>query len=107
MTNRSLRLGVWSILTIFPYFIVTAVWSFILFSCAGLGAHGAEEFPLWMNFLVPLPAFISPGIGVAGLVTGIRHWNEHRSRLGVVLSLLGIAGNALLWYAFYVLASTH
>jgi hypothetical protein len=66
-----------------------------------------EELPYWMNFLTLLPAFISPGIGAAGLVTGIRHWNAHRFRRGVVLSLLGIAGNALLWYAFYVLASTH
>jgi hypothetical protein len=66
-----------------------------------------EALPYWMNFLTLFPAFISPGIGVAGLVTGIRHWNAQRSRLGVVLSLLGIAGNALLWYAFYVLASTH
>ena len=100
MTNRSLRLGVWSILTIFPCFIIAAVWSMFLLSFV-------EALPYWMNFLVLLPAFISPGIGVAGLVSGIRHWNEHRSRLGVVLSLLGIAGNALLWYAFYVLASTH
>ena len=100
MTNRSLRLGVWSILTIFPCFIATAVWSMVLLSFV-------EELPFWMNFLVLLPAFISPGIGVAGLITGIRYWNAHRSRLGVVLSLLGITGNALLWYAFYVLASTH
>ena len=100
MTNRSLRLGVWSVLTIFPCFIIAAVWSMVLLSFV-------EELPFWMNFLVLLPAFISPGIGVAGLVSGIRYWNAHRSRLGVVLSLLGIAGNALLWYAFYVLASTH
>ena len=100
MTNRSLRLGVWSVLTIFPCFVATAVWSMVLLSFV-------EELPFWMNFLVLLPAFISPGIGVAGLITGIRYWNAHRSRLGVVLSLLGIAGNALLWYAFYVLASTH
>ena len=100
MTNRSLRLGVWSVLTIFPCFIITALWSMLLLSFV-------EELPFWIDFLVPLPAFISPGIGMAGLVSGIRHWNEHRSRLGVVLSLLGIIGNALLWYAFYVLASTH
>ena len=100
MNNRSLRLGVWSVLTIFPCFIITALWSMVLLSFV-------EALPYWMNFLALLPAFISPGIGVAGLVTGIRHWNEHRSRLGVVISLLGIAGNALLWYAFYVLASTH
>ena len=100
MTNRSLRLGVWSILTIFPCFVVTALWSMVLLSFM-------DAPPYWMNFLVPLPAFISPGIGVAGLVTGIRHWNEHRSRLGVVLSLLGIAGNALCWYGFYLLASSH
>ena len=100
MNNRSLRLGVWSVLTIFPCFIITALWSMVLLSFV-------EALPYWMNFLALLPAFISPGIGVAGLVTGIRHWNAHRSRLGVVLSLLGIAGNALLWYAFYVLASTH
>ena len=100
MTNRSLRLGVWSILTIFPCFIIAAVWSMFLLSFV-------EALPCWMNFLTLLPAFISPGIGVAGLITGILHWNAHRSRLGVVLSLLGIAGNALLWYAFYVLASTH
>ena len=100
MTNRSLRLGVWSVLTIFPCFVATAVWSMFLLSFV-------EELPFWMNFLVLLPAFISPGIGVAGLITGIRYWNAHRSRLGVVISLLGIAGNALLWYAFYVLASTH
>ena len=100
MTNRSLRLGVWSVLTIFPCFIIAAVWSMFLLSFV-------EELPFWMNFLVLLPAFISPGIGVAGLITGIRYWNAHRSRRGVVLSLLGIAGNALLWYAFYFLASTH
>ena len=100
MTNRSLRLGVWSVLTIFPCFVATAVWSMVLLSFV-------EELPFWMDFLVLLPAFISPGIGVAGLITGILHWNAHRSRLGVVISLLGIAGNALLWYAFYVLASTH
>ena len=100
MTARSLLLGVWSVLTIFPCFVATAVWSMFLLS-------SVEELPFWMDFLVPLPAFISPGIGVAGLITGIRYWNAHRSRLGVVLSLLGIAGNALLWYAFYVLASTH
>ena len=100
MNNRSLRLGVWSVLTIFPCIIIAAVWSMFLLSFV-------EALPYWMNFLTLLPAFISPGIGVAGLVSGIRHWNEHRSRLGVVLSLLGIAGNALLWYAFYVLASTH
>ena len=100
MTNKSLRLGVWSILTIFPCFIIAAVWSMVLLSFV-------EALPYWMNLLALLPAFISPGIGVAGLITGIRYWNAHRSRLGVVLSLLGIAGNALLWYAFYVLASTH
>ena len=100
MNNRSLRLGVWSVLTIFPCFIITALWSMVLLSFV-------EALPYWMNFLALLPAFISPGIGVAGLVTGIRHWNAHRARLGAVISLLGIAGNALLWYAFYVLASTH
>ena len=100
MTNRSLRLGVWSVLTIFPCFVATAVWSMFLLSFV-------EALPYWMNFLALLPAFISPGIGVAGLVSGIRYWNAHRSRLGVVICLLGIAGNALLWYAFYVLASTH
>ena len=100
MNNRSLRLGVWSVLTIFPCFIITAVWSMVLLSFV-------EALPYWMNFLALLPAFISPGIGVAGLVTGIRHWNSHRSRLGVVLSLLGIAGNALCWYGFYLLASSH
>ena len=100
MTNRSLRLGVWSVLTIFPCFIITALWSMVLLSFV-------EALPYWMNFLALLPAFISPGIGVAGLITGIRHWNEHRSRLGVVICLMGIIGNALLWYAFYVLASTH
>ena len=100
MTNRSLRLGVWSVLTIFPCFIITALWSMVLLSFV-------EALPYWMNFLALLPAFISPGIGVAGLVTGIRHWNAHRSRLGVALSLLGIAGNALCWYGFYLLASSH
>ena len=100
MTNRSLRLGVWSVLTIFPCFIITALWSMVLLSFV-------EALPYWMIFLALLPAFISPGIGVAGLVTGIRHWNTHRARLGVVLSLLGIAGNALCWYGFYLLASSH
>ena len=100
MNNRSLRLGVWSVLTIFPCFIITAIWSMFLLSFV-------EALPYWMNFLALLPAFISPGIGVAGLVTGIRHWNAHRSRLGVALSLLGIAGNALCWYGFYLLASSH
>lgn len=100
MTNSSLRLGVWSVLTIFPCFVVTALWSMALLSFVNTPSF-------WMYFLVPLPAFISPGIGVAGLVTGIRHWNAHRSRLGVVLSLLGIAGNALCWYGFYLFASSH
>ena len=100
MTSRSLRLGVWSVLTIFPCFIATAVWGMVLLSFV-------EALPDWMDFLALLPAFISPGIGVAGLVTGIRHWDTHLSRRGVVISLLGIAGNALCWYGFYLLASTH
>ena len=103
MSNRSARLGVWSVLTIFPCFIATVLWSAVLLSCLGV----PEEAPLWMGFLILLPMLISPGIGVAGLITGIRRWKEHHSLLGVALSLLGIAGNILFWYGFYRIASTH
>ena len=99
MSNKSVRLGVWSILTIFPGFIATALWSIALGFCLGI----PEEIPLWMGFLMLLPTFVSPGIGAVGLVTSIRH----RSQRGAVLSMLGIAGNILFWYGFYRLASTH
>ena len=99
MSNKSVRPGVWSILTIFPGFIATALWSVTLVFCLGV----PEVIPLWMGFLMLLPALISPGIGAVGLVTGI----QHCSRRGAVLSLLGIAGNVLFWYGFYRLVSTH
>ena len=99
MSNRSVRLGVWSLLTIFPCFIGTLLWSAVLLSFLGT----PEETPLWVGFLGLLPALISPGVGMAGLISGI----QLRSRRGVILSILGIAGNALFWYGFCRIASTH
>lgn len=106
MSNKSVRLGVWSILTIFPCFLLTLLWNALLLAfCPSIPV--AEGLPLWMGALLLLPVLVSPGIGAAGLVRGIRNRKECRSRLGMVLSALGIAGNALFWYGFYLLASTH
>ena len=105
MKNKSLTLGLISVLSPAPFFVLTALWFWMWFFGIGMGFLNYEIVPEWILMISVLPLFVSPLLGLIGTVLGIVTIREKYSLLGIILSLLCIVENFVLIYGIYYLGS--
>ena len=105
MKNRPFITGIIAAASPVPLYFVSLLWGWILFFGIGMGVLGYDTVPEWMLYCMLSPLLISPAIGVVGLVHSIVKIKTRKGWLGIVLSLIGLAENAILLYGSYYLGS--
>ncbi|MBQ7378543.1 MAG: hypothetical protein IJW70_02545 [Clostridia bacterium] len=97
MKTKSLITGIIAALSPFPMVIFTVLWCWTIFFGIYLGAlDGPLPAPDWILVVSLLPLWISPLLGVAGIVHGIIDRKAPLAWLSIVLSVVCLLGNALL-----------
>ena len=97
MKNLPVATGIFAFISPFPMFVLTILWSWFWFFGIGIGLLGLATFPDWLLILSLLPLFVSPALGVLGILHGIIKRTVKYAKLGILLSVLGLLENGILW----------
>ena len=105
MKNKPIVSGIIAIASPIPLIIFTALWCWIWTFAIGMGLFHYDNIPNWIWPVALLPLFISPILGVLGIIHGIIKRKEKSAWLGITLSIMGLLENALLIYGMAFLGS--
>ena len=106
MKSKSLKLGIIAVASPIPMFLITALWSLLVFFVIGIGVlHYESTTPDWLLGFSLLPLLISPLMCCIFIVRGIVKRKEHLSWLCILLSVVGLIENALLLMGICYLGS--
>ena len=92
--HRSFLAGIFAAASPIPFFLISCFLAMMI-------GFELRNVPAWQLGLGLIPFAISPICCCACLVYGIIRHREHLSWLCVLLSVLGLAENALLLYGMY------
>lgn len=104
MKNRPFITGIIAAASPIPLFCFSVLWCWIWGFGIGMGLLHYDTIPLWIGICEILPLFISPALGVIGIVHSLVKIKTRLSWLGILLSVLGLISNGLLFYCLYYLA---
>ena len=107
MRNRSIITGIIAFLSPIPMVLFTTFWSWFCFFGIGKGLLNYDYVPGWIFICSFLPIFISPALGVLGIVHGFVKRKEKFAWLGILLSILCLVENYLLIYGIFYLAKRY
>lgn len=107
MKSKSLKLGIIAVASPIPLFLITCLWALFVFFVIGIGVLHHEPTTTfdWLLVVSLLPLLISPLMCCAFIVRGIVKRKEHMSWLCILLSVAGLAENALLLMGICYLGS--
>ena len=105
MTNKPLITGIIAVASPIPLIMFTVLWSWLCFFGIGIGVMNYETVPQWILIISLLPLFISPAIGIIGVVHGFAKLTAKHAWLGIVLSVIGLVENLLLDYGMVYIGS--
>ena len=71
MKNKPIVSGIIAIASPIPLIIFTALWCWIWAFAIGMGLFHYDNIPNWILSVALLPLFISPILGVLGIIHGI------------------------------------
>lgn len=106
MKKRSpLAVGLFNVLAPIPVLVLAFVAFSLLAFGIGIGIFDAGNVPVWFQLIsfLPflLPLLVLPVIQILGVVLGIMKRREKHGIVCIVLSVLGFAGNAVMWTGVY------
>lgn len=107
MKSKALFTGILAVASPIPMILFTMIWYWIWFFGIGMGMMNYNTVPQWINILGLLPLFVSPCIGIGGIVYGCIRIKQKRAWLGVLLSALGLIENLLLLYGIIYIGSRY
>ena len=105
MKNTPVEAGIVAIASPVPLFFCTVPWCWILVFVIGMTIFDFNVIPNWLLTFSLLPLFISPALGVIGIIHGIVKLKGKHAWIGILLSVLGLAENFLLIYCMGYLGS--
>ncbi len=105
MKNTPVEAGIVAVASPFPLFFCTVLWSWLLVFVIWMTIFNFSVIPNWLLICSLLPLFISPGLGVIGIIHGIVKIKEKHAWIGILLSVLGLAENFLLIYCMGYIGS--
>ena len=100
-------MGVAAALSPVPMVLAWILWSWLLFFGIGIRVLNLNSVPDWMQYLMMLPLLISPFRCVHAMIYSAVHHREKRAWLGILLSVAGLAENALLFYGVIYVGSRY
>ena len=107
MKNRPYVTGIIAAVSPVPLFCFTVLWYWALCFGFALGMLQLDRIPQWISVISALPLFISPSIGIVGIVQGIIKRKEKLSWLGILLSIVCLVENFALIYCIVYLGSRY
>ena len=96
MKNRPYITGIIAVASPGPMFIFTIFWCWIWSFGIGLGILHYDKIPDWILFIGLLPLWISPLLGIAGLIHSVAKCKTKLAWLGILLSAMGLLENLLM-----------
>ena len=105
MKLRPVTTGIIAVASPIPLLMFTSFWLPMWYFGIGMGLLNYDTIPQWIQLCSVLPLFISPIIGVLGIIHGCIKIREERAWVGVLLSVLGLTENFFLLYGMYYLGS--
>lgn len=105
MKNTPVEAGIVAVASPLPLFFCTVLWSWILVFVIWMTILDFSHIPNWLLICSLFPLFISPGLGVIGIIHGIVKIKEKNAWVGILLSALGLAENLLLLFVIGYIGS--
>ena len=105
MKNKPLVTGIIAVVSPVPLIVFTVLWSWIWCFGIGMGLLNYDTIPQWILICSLLPLFISPALGLLGIVHGIIKIKLKRAWAGILLSVLGLIENFILIYGMGYIGS--
>ena len=105
MKNKPVLTGIIAAVSPVPLLIFTVLWCWIWFFGIGMGLLNYEIVPQWILICSLLPLFISPALGLSGIIHGLIKRKTKRAWLGILLSVIGLMESFLLLYCIYYAGS--
>ena len=105
MKNKPLVTGIIAVVSPVPLIVFTVLWSWMWGFGIGMGLLNYDTIPQWILICSLLPLFISPALGLLGIVHGIIKIKLKRAWVGILLSVLGLIENFILIYGMYYIGS--
>ena len=105
MINKPFITGIIAVASPIPLFVFTILWSWFCFFGIGMGLLNYETVPQWILIISFLPLFISPAMGVLGVIHGFAKLKQKHAWLGIVLSVVSLIENFFLIYGMYYIGS--
>ena len=103
MKSKQLKLGAIAIISPLPMIAFTAIWCWLWFFGIGLGLLGYDSAPEWIMICSMLPLYVSPLLGVIGVIYGAIKIKEKHGFVGLILSVIGLIENFILICGIYYL----
>lgn len=105
MKNKPVVTGIIAAVSPVPLLIFTVFWSWLWFFGIGMGLLNYDVVPQWILICSLLPLFISPALGLSGIIHGLIKIKTKRAWLGILLSVIGLIENFILIYCMYYIGS--
>ena len=105
MKNKPLVTGIIAVVSPVPLIVFTVLCSWMWGFGIGMGLLNYDTIPQWILICSLLPLFISPALGLLGIVHGIIKIKLKRAWVGILLSVLGLIENFILIYGMYYIGS--
>ena len=96
MKNRPIITGIIAVASPIPLLVFTVLWCWIWFFGIGMGLLNYDVVPQWIDIVSLFPLFISPTIGLLGIIHGIVKIQTRKAWLGILLSVMGLLENFIL-----------
>lgn len=107
MKNKPWISGIIAAASPFPFFVFTVLWSWYWGFGIGIGLLHYDQIPQWILTISLLPLWISPLLGIGGIVHSFIKIKEKKAWLGIVLSVVGLVENFLLIFGMAYLGSRY
>ena len=105
MKCRPIVTGIIAVTSPIPLVVFTIIWCWVWFFGIGMGLLNYDIVPHWILIFSLLPLFISPIIGLLGIIHGFVKIKTKKAWLGILLSAVGLLENFILIYGIYYLGS--
>ena len=105
MKNNPIVTGFIAFFSPIPLVIFTIIWSWVWFFGIGIGLLNYDTVPQWMLVVTLLPLFISPILGLLGIIHSMVKIKTKTAWFAFFLSVIGLLENFILFYGMYYLGS--
>lgn len=107
MKSKPFVTGVLAVASPLPGFFLTMLWCWSCCFGIGMGLLNYDTIPEWLLIVSLLPLFISPLLGLLGIIHGIVKIRSKKAWLGILLSVIGLFENFILIYGIGYLGSRY